>query len=106
MSQKPSYKKILEHPDKDELISKLCIGVPPCDITAWLQSKYSNINEKKFVISESTLKSFQSTYLDFYQDLLQDLSKTKTAITAGEEVDSIELAIKKNHSYEDAMIKL
>lgn len=101
MSQKPSYKKILEHPDREEVVSKLCIGVPPIDINQWLSAKYPN--EKKFVIGEASLKAFQTTYLDFYQDYLQDLSKTKTALANGESVDDIELAIKKNPAYADAL---
>jgi hypothetical protein len=106
MSKKPSYKNILEHPDREEIISKLAISIPCDQIESWLSAKYSNVNEKKFVIHESTLKSFQSTYLDFYQDLLQDMSKTKSAIASGDSVDSIELAIKKNPAYNDALLKL
>ena len=106
MTNKPSYKKILEHPDKDEIISKLVIGQPPADIHDWLKVKYTNVGEKKFVLSENTLKSFQSTYLDFYNDILQDMQKTKSAVAIGAPLESLELAVRNNPAYEDAMVKL
>lgn len=102
---KPTYKKILEHPDKDEIISKLVMGTSSADIHDWLKAKYTNVSETKFVISEKALKSFQNTYLDFYNDIQLDISNTKTAMVTGT-VDSIDLAVKNNPAYEDAMIKL
>ena len=38
---KPTYKKILEHPDKDEIINKLVIGQSLNDIHDWLKGKYT-----------------------------------------------------------------
>lgn len=102
---KPTYKKIVQHPDKDEIISKLVIGQPINDIHDWLKAKYTNVSETKFVISEKILKSFQNTYLDFYNDILQDMSKTKTALTNGTQ-DQLELSIKGNSSYKGAIIKV
>jgi hypothetical protein len=102
---KPTYKKILEHPDKDEIISKLVIGQAPSDINDWLKTKYTNVSESKLIISEKTLKSFQNTYLDFYTDIQQDISKTKTAL-ATNTIDSIELAIKSNPTYQDTILQL
>lgn len=106
MSKQPTYKKILEHPDKDEIIAKLVIGQPPADIHDWLKAKYTNVNEKKFVLAESILKSFHTNYLDFYNDILQDIQKTKTAVATGSPVDALDLAVKNNPAYEDAMVKL
>jgi len=105
MSKQPTYKKILEHPDKDEIIAKLVIGQPPADIYDWLKAKYTNVNEKKFVLTESILKTFQANHLDFYNDILQDIQKTKTALATGT-TDALDLAVKNNPAYEDAMIKL
>lgn len=101
---KPTYKKILEHPDKDEIISKLIIGQSTKDIHDGLAAKYSTVSEIKFVISENILKSFKTNYLDFYNDIQQDLSKTKTAMVNGTQ-DSLELTLKNNPSYKDAIVK-
>ena len=102
---KPTYKKILEHPDKDEIIAKLVIGSAPMDIHDWLKVKYTNVSEAKFVLSEKILNSFKNTYLDFYQDIHADIANTKTAL-ATSTTDQLELAVKSNPTYQDAMVKL
>ncbi len=102
--QQPTYKKILEHPDKDEIISKLVIGHPLSDINDWLKAKYTNVSENKFVLSEKTLKSFQDTYLDFYNDMQQDLANVKGAISSNNG-DSLDLIVKNNPAYRDALVK-
>ena len=106
MANKPTYKKILDHPDREEIISKLIIGISPADISEWLKAKYTNVNEKSFLISENILKSFQTNYLDFYNDIQQDINKSKTAIANNIAIDNIELAVKQNPAYEDAITKL
>jgi len=102
---KLTYKKILEHPDKDEIISKLIIGISSADIHDWLKAKYTNVSEAKFVLSEKTIKSFQTNYLDFYNDVMQDLSKVKESLATNTS-DQLELAVKSNPSYKDALLKI
>jgi hypothetical protein len=102
---KPAYKKILEHPDKDEIIAKLVTGQSPAEIHEWLKAKYTNVSESKFVLTEKLLKSFQNTYLDFYNDIQEDLAKTKTALATNTS-DQLDLAVKGNPAYKDAMLKL
>ena len=66
MKKDTGLKKILDHPDLEEIISKLLIGISSKDIHSWLKSKYTNVSESKFVISEKALISFQDNYLDLY----------------------------------------
>lgn len=105
MSKQPTYKKILEHPDRDEIISKLVIGISPNDIHDWLKATYTNVNESKFVLSEKIIKSFQDNHLDFYNDLMQDKTNVKAALATGTQ-NQIELAVKNNPVYHDVMIKM
>ena len=35
------FSKVLDHPDQDEIISKLMAGVTPKDINEWLKLKYA-----------------------------------------------------------------
>lgn len=77
---KNALKKIIDHPDKDEIISKLVIGVSAHDVHEWLQVKYTNISEIKFVISEKSIKSFQENYLDIYNLIQEDIAKSKVAV--------------------------
>lgn len=101
---KNALKKILEHPDRDEVISKLIIGIPPKDIFEWLQAKYTNVSEAKFVIAEKSIATFQKNYLDIYTVIQEDLSKTKTAIATSNE-DQLSLTINNLPAYKNILIQ-
>lgn len=105
MTEKKSapVKKILEHPDKDEIISKLLIGIPPKDINEWLAAKYTNVSEAKFVIAEKTLKNFQDNFLDVYSMIKADVHNTQFAITAGTQ-DTLQLSLQDNATYKNIML--
>lgn len=77
---------IIQHPDKDELIAKLLANVPPSEITEWLGAKYTLAAEKKFVISTRAITAFQKDYLDFYNIVREDIAKTKSNLTAEQEL--------------------
>jgi hypothetical protein len=102
---KTNLKKILEHPDKDEIISKILLSISPEDINEWLTSKYSGINEKKLILSVQVLKNFQENYLDVYSFIQEDIAKTKLAL-ANKTEDQIELAVKNNSTYKNRMLEL
>lgn len=97
--------KILQHPDKDEIISKLILGISPKDIYEWLAAKYTNISESKFVITEKSLKAFQANYLDIYNMIKKDLGATKSAITTSTE-DELILSVQDNPTYKGMMVEL
>jgi len=101
---KVALKKILEHPDKEELISKLIIGISPKDIHEWLKYKYTNISESKFVLSEKYIKTFQETYLDIYNIIQEDLRKTKSAMASSKEED-LQLTVQNLPAYKNIMLK-
>jgi len=79
--------KILEHPDKDEIITKLLTGVPASDIHEWLDAKYISVGEKKFALPDKVISAFQKDYLDIYSIIKDDVGKTKSnKLTAEEEL--------------------
>jgi hypothetical protein len=92
---KTSLKKIIEHPDKDEIISKSVIGVSPKDIHDWLEEKYSNVSEAKFVIAEKSINSL----------IKEDIGKTEKALATSTE-DQLELSIQQNPTYRSKMMEL
>mgnify|MGYP003642663550 CR=1 FL=1 len=101
---KNALSKIISHPDKDELISKLVIGISSKDIYDWLASKYVNPNEKKFILSEKSIKSFKDNYLDIYSLIQNDLANTKIAVANNNE-DDLELSIRNLPAYKNILIK-
>src|SRR5271170_7301184 len=96
---KTALKKILEHPDKDEVISKLVLGAPTKDIHDWLASKYTAISELKFVISEKSIKSFQDNYLDVYNMIQEDMIKTKQSLVSTNPEQDLQLSVQNNSTY-------
>jgi broad specificity phosphatase PhoE len=104
--RQPAYLKILNHPDRDEIISKLTIGSPPKDIHDWLAAKYSAISEKQLVISEKALKVFKDNYLDFYQTVQNDILNTRsTAMVPTRETDELSLAVQNSPQYQELIKK-
>lgn len=102
---KNALKKILDHPDKDEIIAKLVLDISPKDIHEWLVSKYTNVSETKFVIAEKSVKTFKDSYLDVYSLIQEDIIKTKMAVATSTE-EQLELSIKSNPTYRSKMLEL
>lgn len=103
---KTALKKILDHPDKDEIIAKLVLDVPPKDINEWLAGKYTNVSESKFVIAEKSIKTFKDNYLDVYSLIQEDIMKTKQAVVTGTTGEQLELSVRNNSAYRSKMLEL
>jgi len=102
---KNALKKLLNHPDFQEITAKSVIGLSPTDIYEWLSAKYTNVSEAKFVISEKSIKSFQDNYLDIYNLIQEDISKSKTAIATNTE-EQLALSVQNNPTYKSKMLEL
>lgn len=102
---KNALKKILEHPDKDEIITKLVLDFPAKDIHEWLKGKYTNVNEAKLVIPEKNIKTFKDNYLDIYNMIRDDIAKSKQALATSTE-SALELAVQNNPTYKSKMMEL
>lgn len=98
----PPWKRIVEHIDRDEIISKISANIPLEDIHEWLKAKYSLGAEKQYVLSVQALKSFKANYFDFYQALKGDLALAKSPLAS----DSLELAVKTSPAYHDALLNV
>lgn len=71
------FSKLLDHPDKDEIISKLVTGISPKNISDWLRVKYSDKEQQHLRLSSKLLKDFIDNNLDLYNTLRNDLADTK-----------------------------
>jgi hypothetical protein len=61
------FSKIINHPDKQNIITKITTGESPKNISLHLKSKYDQPDEKHLALSESLLKSFADNYLNVDQ---------------------------------------
>lgn len=100
--KQPAYQKFLNHPDREEIIAKLSIGISPQDVHEWLAAKYPS--EKQLVISEKSLKSFQDNYLDFYNAVRGDINNVQNSLAPAQS-DELALAVQNNPSYQELIKK-
>lgn len=105
MSNKAIVKKIMEHPDREEILSKMLIEIDCKDINEWLDAKYQAANEKKFILSEKQLKAFKEDYLDIYTLVQEDLIKTKTNLATDNSIDDLNLSVQSLPAYKAIMLK-
>lgn len=69
-----TLRKIYNHPDREEIISKLALGVNAEEIHDWLHEKYSAVGDKKLIFSAKVLKQFKDEYLDIYKQMREDFA--------------------------------
>lgn len=101
---KTAIKKILDHPNKDELISKLIEGSDPKELHNWLQEKYISESEKRFVLSEDLLSDFKDKHLDFYLTIRNDVLATKEADKSIDK--ALDISLKRNKKYKERLVDL
>jgi hypothetical protein len=101
---KTVVRKILDHPDRDEIVNKLMLDIPESDINEWLAEKYTNVNEAKFVLTEKNIKAFKDNYLDIYRTIQDDMHKTKLAVVNNAE-EQLDLAVKNNPAYKSKIME-
>lgn len=100
---KQALVKILNHPDREEIIAKLVLEISCKDIKQWLSEKYSGINSTKFQLSEASLKVFKEKYLDIYNTIKEDVTK---ASNLSSNIDQdLKLAVSNNNTYKNVIIK-
>lgn len=95
--------KIIQHPDLEEIVAKLLLNLQAKDIHEWLAAKYPN--EKKFIISEKSIKIFQTDYLDIYTMIRNDIGKTKNAMKQNS-IEELELSVKGSSAYKNTMVDI
>jgi hypothetical protein len=73
--------KILNHPDKEEIIQRLLAGQSPNTIRIWLQNKYAD--DKTQHISVSSISDFRKNYLNLDREATRILKKEQDKKTLG-----------------------
>lgn len=69
--------KILNHPDREEIIQKLVSGLSPNKVHEWLQDKYSREEDKLLRITVKAISDFRSRYLNLNREAVRLLKKER-----------------------------
>jgi len=70
------FSQIVDHPDSQEIFSKLLSGSSPKDVSQWLKIKYDGKDQTHLRITQKLLKEFvDSQYTDVYQQFQHDLAQ-------------------------------
>ena len=79
------FSTLTEHPDKEEIISKIVNGSDAREINQWLKLKYPLKEQKHLVLSIKLLQEFsKSQYNDYYQQYTQQIT---TAVQSGQPLE-------------------
>lgn len=98
------FSKLLDHPDKDEIISKLITGISPKDISDWLKLKYSDQKTQGHLrLSSKMLKDFIDNNLDLYKTLQNDIVGAKNGQTPPKDIAD---SLKNNKTYKERLNEL
>ncbi len=73
--------KILNHPDREEIIQKLLAGASPNIIREWLDKKYPD--DRTMLITVSSINSFRKNYLNLDREAVRVLKKEQQKKTLG-----------------------
>jgi phosphoglycerate-specific signal transduction histidine kinase len=99
MASPTIIEQILEHPDAEEIISKLMSGIQPEDIHDALHLKYPRPEEKAFVFTEKQLEHFKDKHLDVYKIYKRHFSQVKALEDGKAETKDLDALVQQNPAY-------
>ena len=92
-------KKILQHPDKEEIIEKLIGGDSVKEVEAWIKDKYPGLKSNH--ISYMTLQKFRSEHLNLKGDVLDDIKNRKKEVEKQMMEEEAQEVIRASSAYQD-----
>jgi hypothetical protein len=91
-----------EHPDKEEIISKLMNGASPKEVSQWLKLKYPEKDQSHLRITIKLLKEFvDSGFTDCHQQFNQDLQAARDNV--GGALTTIPPSLLNNKTYKERL---
>lgn len=92
-------KKVLQHPDKEIIISKLIEGESLRDVEAWLKNKYPR--KKRLHISYMTLQKFRQEHLNIEGEVLEDIKNKRNDKIREEAIAEQKMIVNSSNAYQD-----
>lgn len=99
----PDFSVVTDHPDYQEIISKIVIGTSSKDISNWLKVKYPDADQKHLQLSQKILQDFADKHVDLEAALRRDV----LAIKANESTElKISNSLLNNKTYRERVTQL
>lgn len=92
------YSKLLDHPDKDDIISKLLNGASPKEVSEWLKLKYDSKEQSHLRLPAKLLKDFIDENIDINNVIQQDIVNIK-------QEKQVSLSLKNNKTYQERLVE-
>jgi hypothetical protein len=97
------FSKLLDHPNCEDIVSKLISGTKPKDVAEWLRLKYLKPEEAHLRLSVKLLKEFVDGNIDLYNVVKNDV----IAVQNGEKVErKIAKSLLNNKSYQERLVEI
>lgn len=100
------FSTIINHPDSQEIISRLVSGTPAKDIAAWLKFKYSEKNQKHLHLTAKIIQDYCDKHINLMEQLKQDIALAKTNQIDPYLEKKISQSLLKNSTYRERMEEL
>jgi hypothetical protein len=92
-------KKVLNHPDKDEIVKRLVEGQSVKKVEDFLSKKYPK--KKRLHVSYMTLQKFRKEHLNIKGEVLEDIKNKRTEIISQEKKEDAKEQLLKTSAYRD-----
>jgi hypothetical protein len=97
------FSKLLSHPLKDEIITKLVSGIKPKDVADWLKLRFSGKDEAHLRLSSVFLKTFLDSNLDLHETMKTDIEAAKSN---GKLDRQLAASLKNNKTYQERISEI
>jgi hypothetical protein len=96
--------KVLNHPNKDEIIKRLLDGDSVKEVDKWLKKKYPR--SKRLQVSYMTIQKFRSEYLNIKGDVLDDIKNKRAEVQRDVDDTETRMVVSNSSSYKDKISEI
>lgn len=98
------FSNITDHPDFQDIVSKIVVGDSPKSISTWLKTKYSTNDNKHLQISAKDIQDFADKHADLEAVIRRDIVAVQSS--DGEGDLKISSAMLNNKTYRDRLLEI